>query len=359
MFCYDMNIKDDWLLENVTQERRYWQLALYATHLATGSTLWFKSIKSATIGKYLLAVAKFLARFHPTDARKIDLTTKSLAPCVQAILTEVARWEDMKNKREPYTVDMFLWQDARCHELPASAHDSIRHALRDWFGIGLYGGLRLTEWAQESGHSNISNPMLDLKGIPKAFCLLDLEFRTIGNQRISLEEAFLAPEASIERAIVTFSHQKNNNDGEKRTFLTNNRSPRLCFVTLMLRIFKRFIRLVGWQHRATPLCVYKTSTNQIKFITATEICIEMRAAASAVYNLHPIKDKDTLALWSSHSLRVGACVILHVLGFTGPQIKFILRWKSDCFMEYLRNLGVLSMQQNAAMADIETMPNFI
>jgi hypothetical protein len=359
MFCGDMNLTDDWLLEEVTQVRRNWQLALYATHLATGSTLWLKSIKSATISKYLLDISKFLTRFHPIDTRKTDATTKSLAPCIQSVLTEVARWEGLVDKREPYTTDMFHWQDRRCQDFPTTSQDSIHHALRDWFGVGLYGGLRLTEWAQEKSNSDISHPLLDPNGVPKAFCLADLEFRTAGNSRITLEDAFKAPEGSIERAIITFSHQKNKHHGEKRTFIRNTRTPRLCFVTLMLRIFKRFIRLVGWNHRQTPLGIYRTATGQALFITASDIVAKMHEAACAVYNLHPIRDKATLKLWSSHSLRVGACVILHALGFSGPQIKFLLRWASDCFMEYLRNLGALSTLQNAAMADIETMPNFI
>ena len=54
-----------------------------------------------------------------------------------------------------------------------------------------------------------------------------------------------------------------------------------------------------------------------------------------------------------------ACIVLHALGFSGPQIKFLLRWASDCFMEYLHNLGVLSTLQNEAIADIENMPNFL
>ena len=354
-----MNLVDDWLLEDCQQDRRNYQLALYATHLATGSTLWHKSIKSSTIGKYLFDVAKFLGLFNKIDCRKTDSISTKLAPCIQAVLTEVARWEGVKDKREPYTSDMFYWQDRRCQALESTNPDSIHHALRDWFGVGLYGGLRLTEWAQEASNSSLENPVLDNKGIPKAFCLSDLEFRSIGNRRISLEEAFKAPEATLERAIVTFSHQKNNNDGEQRIFIRNESSPRLCFVTLMLRIFKRFIRLVGWNRRHTPLCVYITESSQIRLITSTEIVVEMREAASAVYNLDPIKDKDTLSSWSAHSLRVGACVILHAMGFTGELIKFILRWKSDCFMGYLRNLGILSARQNVAIADIKSMPNFL
>ncbi|KAI2496255.1 hypothetical protein MHU86_18259 [Fragilaria crotonensis] len=35
LFCYHMKMTDDWLLENQPQERANFQLAMYATHLAT------------------------------------------------------------------------------------------------------------------------------------------------------------------------------------------------------------------------------------------------------------------------------------------------------------------------------------
>ena len=70
-----------------------------------------------------------------------------------------------------------------------------------------------------------------------------------------------------------------------------------------------------------------------------------------------VKDKAVLQLWSAHSLRVGACVILHTMGFTGTQIKFLLRWKSDTFMMYLRNVALLSDQQDEAIDKAAALPD--
>ena len=53
IFCSLMNLTDDWRLENQSQERCNYQFALYATHLATGSTLHCRSIKSSSIQTYL------------------------------------------------------------------------------------------------------------------------------------------------------------------------------------------------------------------------------------------------------------------------------------------------------------------
>ena len=50
-------------------------------------------------------------------------------------------------------------------------------------------------------------------------------------------------------------------------------------------------------------------------------------------------EKSNLQTSAAHLLRFGACVILNTVGFTGEEIKFLLRWKSRTFVMYLRNLA--------------------
>jgi hypothetical protein len=126
---------DNWLLENCHQAHCNFQLAIYATHLATGSTLWQKSIKSSTISKYLLDVAKLLGLFNKIDSPKTGSISAKLAPYIQAVLTEVARWEGVKDKQEICTSNMFYWQDHCCQKLHTSNQDSIHHTLCNWFGV--------------------------------------------------------------------------------------------------------------------------------------------------------------------------------------------------------------------------------
>jgi hypothetical protein len=82
-------------------------------------------------------------------------------------------------------------------------------------------------------------------------------------------------------------------------------------------------------------------------------------AAAHVYKLDPTTDCAHLCRWSAHSLRVGACVILHGMGFTDTQIQFLLRWQSNAFYVYLRNIAGLAHKQNRALDDLSIMPNFI
>jgi hypothetical protein len=167
---------------------------------------------------------------------------------------------------------------------------ALEPSVYNWFGCKRFGGFRLAQWAQETGSSSLSSPLLDDVGVPKAFCLPDLEFRLCNNRRFSLREAFGTPEDLIHHGIVTFTHQKNGNNGEKRKFLGNSTNPSLCFVALMLRIFKQFIHLVGWEATSTPLAIYRTDTSDIRFITAADINTVVRTTAAAVYGLHKVKN---------------------------------------------------------------------
>jgi hypothetical protein len=53
---------------------------------------------------------------------------------------------------------------------------------------------------------------------------------------------------------------------------------------------------------------------------------------------------EALQRFSSHSLRVGACVILHANGKNEVFIKQRLRWRSDSFMNYLRDVPILALE---------------
>ncbi len=354
-----MKLTDDWLLEHAPIKRCNWQMALYAAHLATGSTLACRAIKGGTITKYLLDIARFLARFSDRDPRRESPTDHKLADCLNAVIAEVKRWELMPIRREPFTPIMWKHMDAVMTAHPdLHGPDSILAAMVDWFGSGLYGGWRLTEWGQPAGNADVTTPHLDFKGETRAFCLPDLEFRLDGNRRISQQHAYAGKADRIERIHVTFRTQKNGDNGEVRVFTRNKANTRLCFVKCVFSLFQRFVRLMGWNTTA-PLGIARGATGVISSITATDIEREMRAAAAVVYDLDPVKHKYALSKWSAHSLRVGACVILHSQRFSATQIQFLLRWRSMAFMMYLRNLAFLAGQQNEAVADTATMPNFI
>ena len=108
----------------------------------------------------------------------------------------------------------------------------------------------------------------------------------------------------------------------------------MCGVSAWLRIVARWSALkLDPQH---PLAVFTDSglaSGKPEFIRPTHINAALRDAARHVYN---IADKESLARFSSHSIRVGACVALHAAGISQMDIKFALRWKSDTKRKILR-----------------------
>jgi hypothetical protein len=125
-----------------------------------------------------------------------------------------------------------------------------------------------------------------------------------------------------------------------------------------MRVAQRFVRLVGKKPNV-PLCVHRHKGKELRHITASLIESTVRRAAIHVCKLDPVRDQAHISKWSAHSLRVGAWVILHGMGFTDTQIQFLLRWRSNAFYVHLRNVAGLANKQNAAIADLSTMPHFI
>ena len=50
-----------------------------------------------------------------------------------------------------------------------------------------------------------------------------------------------------------------------------------------------------------------------------------------------------------HSIRVGACVLLHAANSVPETIKFRLRWRSDAYRMYLRDTTQLAHAHNMAV----------
>jgi len=122
----------------------------------------------------------------------------------------------------------------------------------------------------------------------------------------------------------------------------------------MLNVVRRYRDLTGFDNREIPLAVYQDTDGSIRTIVSNEIDTFMRTLATQRYNLDPVKDSDEIKRWSSHSLRVGACQILYAKGFSTHEIKKLLRWKSNAFMDYLRDIAWVARKRNDAMADLDS-----
>ena len=85
-----------------------------------------------------------------------------------------------------------------------------------------------------------------------------------------------------------------------------------------------FVALRGANDVTTPLSVYCDKNGPVHLLNACDIELHMRLLAAEIHKLCPKKSKKELQRWSSHSTRVGACVMLHQMGATEAQLKFLL-----------------------------------
>ena len=85
------------------------------------------------------------------------------------------------------------------------------------------------------------------------------------------------------------------------------------------------------------------------YLTGDQITKYYRYVTKIVF---PTISDAELRLFSCHSIRVMAAVLLHEAGKDGPYIKLRLRWLSDCFQIYLQNTRRICAQHTSALIDI-------
>jgi hypothetical protein len=322
-------------------------MACYACHLAMGHSLSSQTLRVGTIRKYLIAAASFVAVFDSVqgrDARK-EKGSDSLCPALDKVLKEQKWWEDVPDRREGWTVGLQLALMARYEGTPFLGK---HQAIIDWFVVALHGGFRRAEWAQDRGHSRINMAERNARNDPAAFCLDDIQFQGANGEPLP-HSAVLSNPALARSLTVHWRMQKNGDHGEKNLFTRNDEDSRLCCVHHWIRILQRFVEMHSYARNIPLACYWSQYHDSSFYITSENIETAMRETAASYYELDPVKDKSILQKFSAHSLRVGACIILQAMGFFSHQIQQMLRWKSDSWLMYTRNLHVVSRQQNEAI----------
>ena len=331
-------------------------MACYAAHLGTGHTLSSRCIRSGSISKYLHAAASLVMVFDDAgilrDPRKAKGSNTLCFPLSQ-VMKELKRYEDVPNRREPFTVGMLL---SSLDDTKGLADTALALALYDWYVLAVHAGLRRGEWAQDRNNHDIKKPELNIRSEPQAFQLGDIRFKGPNRRFLTHDRALGAPN-QVQAVELRWRTQKNLENGEKKIFARNTKDPRLCPVTHALRIVSRFAKLRSLDDTTTPLAIYQHNSHKdARFITSADIETSMRTTAMNFYDLDPVKDVEDIMRFSAHSLRVGACVILQSMGFETHQIQHMLRWKSDSWRMYCRNLLTMSKKQNEAVIEASMVP---
>jgi hypothetical protein len=243
--------------------------------------------------------------------------------------------------------------------------DGKINALMNAMEQGYCAGYRLSEFAQHAGRTDPMNPALNhlVSATMRTRALVPNDFRiyTDGYRRAVGLNILNYLLLEIERMLAQFRTQKNGSHGEEKLFCRNPNLEGFCYVTSVYHSLERFKRLQVLDPRldpaVTPLTVYwDDQTETVKLLDSKDIATFMQRLACSVYHLNPVADAAEVRKWGVHSLRVGACVTLHAMGFSVLDIQWLLRWRSTAFMVYLRNIACLAVRHYEALDKAAALP---
>jgi hypothetical protein len=346
----------DWYMDGWEAIKRVYTMQAYAIHLATANTLLCKQLTVGTIKAYGTAAAQFvMARIH-RDPRQWEWQTgNQFAKEYNMVLEEQKCWASVPKQCKPLTVAM--WQylfNKYC--TGAYPKTSYQYQVTMWCGVGLHAGCRLSEYAQDSSHKTLGRHQT-VRGSQevRAFTFSDITFLTARRAKIPTRTA-IRNRSRIGRIQLTWRYQKNGDNGQRKTF---TRGKTIDMANCLADIIENFLKLCPRAPQNIPVGVYKDTVGHVSYIHDALINDLLQEAAIEVYNLDPIQDKVFISCFTSHSIRVGSCCILFANGSPPMVIKHTLRWRSDTFMIYLRDLDCICAQQTDAIDNQADAPCYI
>lgn len=320
---------------NPSLQARNFIIACYAVSLTKGETLLGRNIRYATLKGYI----KQAIECH--KCRQLPSPELADINYVKIITNAVKKYEKVPNRREMIHDVMFqhIIQIYKKHK-DTSPNDLIT-ALCEWMFLGRYVGFRSAEWCHESptSYKRIDDEEWGDRPDSLALILGDFSFASADGTPFVIPTSwwgkhFSSVPSSIHYTELEIRKQKNNDNGAKLTYAKHTKNIAICPVLAALNIYCRGRRL---GHPSTyPAAVYFSQHHRTsRLITARDTNTFLRHAARVVYKFK--KTDKRLDKWSTHSIRVTACNLLHRARYSDTYIKNRLRWKSDAFLMYLRN----------------------
>ena len=317
-------------------------MACYTVSLTSNETVYCRTIKSATVNLYVSDAAKLAILNNKPDPTKNRLNQKSTY--ITNVINEHKRWESMPNRREPLTYSMVdhLYHISYNKNPPLSS-DCLEAVLADWLILGMQTGMRKSEWCQDRYLLQKTQTVQHNRdGSSSAFIFEDFTFEGHRGYRIPNLRHQAISTAHILK--LKWRFQKNGNNGEVLTYMCNASLPHRCPVQAAIRIRDRAIRL--GVPPELPIAVFQNSQGKSQYIDDFHVTQILQFLARKIFNISQTND---LARFTCHSIRVGACVLLHETGQTPDFIKARLRWCSDAYQMYLRNTPKLASLHTQAV----------
>ncbi len=147
----------------------------------------------------------------------------------------------------------------------------------------------------------------------------------------------------VHRVGITWHIQKNHQNNQMITLLSDKANTVICPVLAALRLVLR-ARCLS-QPDSMPVACY-LKKDALTYITGSRIAILFRAVART---MRPTISKEEEQQYSTHLLQVWACVLLDEAGKLPDYIKKHLCWMGDSFRMYLRDTRVIQDQHHKAL----------
>ncbi len=144
---------------------------------------------------------------------------------------------------------------------------------------------------------------------------------------------------------ITWRIQKNRQNNQKSKLSADTKNPAICPVWGALRMVMRARRLAQPDNMPVTSC-YRTKKAPLLFITGSRIATLI---CKAVNKVQPSTSADDLKKYSTHILRVWACVLLDKAGMSLSFIQKRLCWLGGLFKMYLHDTKAIQDKHLAAL----------
>ena len=183
---------------------------------------------------------------------------------------------------------------------------------------GKYLGWQLRKYSQTKQDKVDYHGYLSGKKVMKAVNGNDLKFYDKNGQRIHLKPG--SNLKNVHSLVITFRHQKNCQNGQQIRLMVNKDHPKICAVINLAEMVLRKIRL--GHSMDLSLAIYANKKGEVKYLTSAKMTEMIRKAVRTVYSDMP---KEEVMKYSTHSIRVWACVSPDEAGKSPDFIKKRLR----------------------------------
>jgi hypothetical protein len=299
--------------------------------------------RANTLAHHAQAAATF---FNSTLSGPLSIYTSggskpALIPYLKARIELRSKWEQPREKREPYTHLMFqvFSQQVEAAERadPLAFLDKLSLVFNTQC-LGIFTGSRVSEYAQSKGsRATISRVPVQpgqcpSEAKPVAFIAEDFLFLSKEGTIIPHKELFLQPQRAVSLH-VTFRHDKSGRNYCVRKY--GRGKEWLCPIGAAAKLLYRAHLLKI--PRCDPICAFRAKGHaSYAFLRDTDVTDTMRTMCIAAYPDPKHFLRLNIKRFASHSNRVTAAVALSQSNMSINDIAHRLRWKPESVEHYLR-----------------------